>query len=109
MPSAKKSDQDLYLQSHAELLQALKKYTDVQTTSSQQLLQRMDKLLSLFEEAAQHVGEVETVEARVTALTNKLEALLEQNKSIAQGLVLLEKYVRGKTRLEPTEVQQKPF
>ena len=61
------------------------------------LTRRIDKLVSLFEEASKHVGEAETTEQRINELTNKLESLLEQNKSIARGLILLEKYVRGKT------------
>ena len=74
--------------------------------STNKLVQRIDKLVSLFDEAAKHVGEVESTEAKVAALTSKLETLLEQNKAIAQGLILLEKYVRGKTGLhEATEYQ----
>jgi len=67
--------------------------------SNNKLVQRIDKLVSLFDEAAKHVGEVETTEARVVALSEKLELLLEQNKAVAQGLILLEKYVRGKSGL----------
>ena len=67
--------------------------------SNNQLINRIDKLVSLFEEASKHVGEVESTEEKVNALTNKLETLLNQNKTIAQGLLLLEKYVRGKTRI----------
>ena len=68
--------------------------------ATNKLIERIDKLVSLFEEASKHVSEVETTEAKVKSLAEKLETLLEQNKSIAQGLLLLEKYVRGKTRLE---------
>ncbi len=65
--------------------------------STDQLTKRIDKLLSLFEEASKHVGEVESTEQKIKVLSEKLENLLEQNRSIAQGLILLEKYVRGKT------------
>ncbi len=65
--------------------------------STDQLTKRIDKLLSLFEEASKHVGEVESTEQKIKMLSEKLENLLEQNRSIAQGLILLEKYVRGKT------------
>ncbi|MBI5392130.1 hypothetical protein HZB00_03965 [Candidatus Woesearchaeota archaeon] len=108
---AKKSSdsKDAFLESQTELLHALKECTDAQTKASQQLMDRMDKLLSLFEEAAKQVGEVESVEGRVNALATKLESLLDQNKSIAQGLILLEKYVRGKTRLEPSMETSKPL
>jgi methyl-accepting chemotaxis protein len=68
--------------------------------STNKLVTRIDKLVSLFEEAAKHVGEVETTEAKINALSSRLESLLEQNKAIAQGLLLLEKYVRGKTGLD---------
>ncbi len=67
--------------------------------STDQLVRRIDKLLSLFEEAAKHVSEVESTEQKIKMLSEKLETLLEQNRSIAQGLILLEKYVRGKTGL----------
>lgn len=68
--------------------------------ATNKLISKIDKLVSLFDEAAKHVSEVETTEAKVNALAEKLESLLDQNKAIAQGLLLLEKYVRGKTRLE---------
>ena len=68
--------------------------------ATNKLISKIDKLVSLFDEAAKHVSEVETTEAKVNALAGKLESLLDQNKAIAQGLLLLEKYVRGKTRLE---------
>ncbi len=75
--------------------------------SSNRLVNRMDKIISLFEEAAKHVGEVESTEAKVAALSSKLESLLEQNKAIAQGLLLLEKYVRGKSGIQqPTQMSE---
>jgi hypothetical protein len=69
-------------------------------------MDRLDKIFGMFEEASKHVGDVETAEAKIVNLSTKLESLLDQNKSIAQGLVLLEKYVRGKTRLEPAIPQK---
>src|SRR3989344_8728425 len=75
--------------------------------SNNQLINRIDKLVSLFEEASKHVSEVESTEAKVKALASKLESLLDQNKTLAQGLLLLEKYIKGKTRLsgEPQPMQ----
>ena len=70
--------------------------------SLHQLTVRLDKMFSLFEEASKHVAEVESSEAKITALSSKLESLLEQNKNIAKGLILLEKYVRGKSGLDTT-------
>ena len=77
-------------------------------THMSDLMTRLDKIFPMFEEASKHVGDVETAEGKISNLSTKLEALLDQNKSIAQGLVLLEKYVRGKTRLEPA-IQPKPL
>ena len=77
--------------------------------STEKLVSRVDKLVGLFEEASKHVGEVESTEAKVQELAKRLETLLEQNRIIAQGLVLLEKYVRGKTSLQssaPENMQQ---
>ena len=70
--------------------------------SMEKLTQRVDSLVEIFEEASKHLSDVESTEAKVAALANKLDALIEQNKSIARGLVLLEKYVSGRTRLEGT-------
>lgn len=69
-------------------------------SAMEKLTKRVDKMVSLFEEASKHVTEAETAEERVNELTTKLEGLLEQNKAIARGLILLEKYVRGKSELE---------
>ncbi len=57
------------------------------------LSQRIDRFLGVFEKAASRIerGEIEE------PLAKKLESLIEQNKTIARGLLLLEKYVREKT------------
>jgi len=78
----------------------LEKHISELIESNNKLVQRIDRLVSLFDEAAKHVGEVETTEAKIAALSSKLESLLDQNKAIAQGLILLEKYVRGKLGLQ---------
>ncbi len=100
MPAAKKEAQQKSPSSNleqqiSELIASIGKMT-----------QRVDKLVSLFEEAAKHVGEVESTEARITSLSTKLESLLDQNKAIAQGLILLEKYVRGKSGLEAAQISE---
>ena len=59
----------------------------------QQMTERMDRLLGLFEEAAKNIERTQVKEP----LTKQLEELLEQNKTIARGLVLIEKFVRDKT------------
>ncbi|HLD03130.1 MAG TPA: hypothetical protein VJC07_05535 [Candidatus Nanoarchaeia archaeon] len=61
--------------------------------SVSKLTKKVDELLTVFEEAARNIekGEVEEPLAR------KLNVLLEQNKAVARGLVLIEKYVRDKT------------
>ncbi len=69
--------------------------------SNHEVVKRIDKLVALFEEASKHVAEVEVDDDRVKVLVGKLETLLEQNKDIAKGLILLEKYVRGRSEFEP--------
>jgi len=71
------------------------------------LIKRIDKLVSIFEEASKHVGEIEVTDEKIKGLAAKLESLLEQNKDIAKGLILLEKYVRGKSGFE--ELNPKPL
>ena len=76
----------------------------IETTNK--LVTRIDKLVMLFEDASKHLDEVQTTEAKVNALATKLEILLDQNKSIAQGLLLLEKYVRGKSGMSSPQPPQ---
>jgi len=51
----------------------------------------------IFEDASKHVTDVELNDERLKNLTGRLENLLEQNKEIARGLILLEQYIRSKT------------
>ena len=60
------------------------------------LTQRIDNLVNIFEEAAKNVSNVEE-DHRIKGLANKLEELLDQNKSLANGLLLLERYIRSKS------------
>ena len=64
------------------------------------LAKRIDNLVSIFEEAAKNVSNVED-DTRIKQLTEKLENLLEQNKSLANGLLTLERYVRSKALETP--------
>ncbi|MBI2673161.1 hypothetical protein HYX19_02780 [Candidatus Woesearchaeota archaeon] len=56
------------------------------------LIKRMDTMVTLFEDAAKHIKS-ETEEP----LMKRLEVLLEQNKNLAHGLAMLEAYVREKS------------
>ena len=67
-----------------ELLESMNKMTS-----------RVDRMLSLFEEAAKNIEKAEKLEE--PDLVKKLDSLVEQNKIIARGLLLIEKFVRDKT------------
>ncbi|MDD5649907.1 MAG: hypothetical protein PHF86_05720 [Candidatus Nanoarchaeia archaeon] len=69
------------------------------TTSVSDLNKNTERLLKVFETAAKNVSEAKTTDEQINALAMKLENLLEQNKNIARGLILLEQYVRGKSSL----------
>ena len=64
--------------------------------SVKHLVDRIDRMLNVFDEASKHVMEV-SEDKRVAELSDKLEELLEQNKTIAKGLLMLEQYVRKRT------------
>ncbi len=64
------------------------------------LTKRVDSLVSIFEEAAKNVTDVSD-DNRVKQLAEKLDSLLDQNKSLANGLLLLERYVRSKSLETP--------
>ena len=50
------------------------------------LVKRMDDMVSVFEEASKHIKS-----GLDEPITKKLEELLDQNRNIARGLILLEK------------------
>jgi len=77
-------------------------------SNTNKLTEKMDKFLDLFERASKHISEVETTEERLGKLSTRLDSLLEQNKAIAKGLILLEKYIRGKTEFKPS-LEAKPL
>jgi len=63
--------------------------------SMKQLITKVDRMLNVFEDASKHVMDVGE-DKKIMELTDKLDDLLEQNKTIAKGLLMLEKYVRTK-------------
>lgn len=75
--------------------------------SMHSLARKVENLLSIFEEASKHVMEVGE-DKRILELTEKLEKLLEQNKTIAGGLLMLERYVREKA-MPPSSGFGKPL
>ncbi|MFH1376968.1 MAG: hypothetical protein ABIH25_05020 [Candidatus Woesearchaeota archaeon] len=66
--------------------------------STDQLNNRIGRLVGLFEEAAKNVGVVDELKVKeeTEGLSNRLDTLLQQNKDLAKGLLLLEQYVRGR-------------
>ncbi len=65
-------------------------------TSVNKLTKRIDKLLDVFEEASKHVMEAGD-ERRILDIADKLNGLLDQNKSIAKGLLTLEEYIKTRS------------
>jgi len=74
--------------------------------SISELTKRLDRLVAVFEKAASTVGETKLNEEQVRELSYKLESLLEQNKNLARGLLLMERYVRSRT---PLNLPPKPL
>lgn len=69
--------------------------------SMKDLSAKINDMLNLFKEAGENIktGKYED------PLVNKLDDLLEQNRNIAKGLLMLEQYIREKQALFPG----KPF
>ncbi len=78
----------------------LQKVTIDLVKSNQELVKRIDTLVSLFEEASKHITSTNP-EEDIRALTARLDSLIEQNKDLARGLILLEEYVRNKSATYP--------
>ena len=67
------------------------------------LTKRIDHLINIFEEAAKNISIVED-DTRVKELTEKLENLLDQNKTISNSLILLERYVKSRSLETPRKI-----
>jgi len=63
------------------------------------LSNRIDKMLGVFEEASKHVMDAGE-DRRVIELADKLEELLEQNRILTKGLMMLENYVKTRTQFD---------
>ena len=61
--------------------------------SVNELTKKIDSLVDIFAKAAQHIERGDVKEP----LANRLSELLDQNKKIARGLLLLERYVKEKS------------
>ena len=73
-----------------------KKTTELLVTMNG-LTKKIDVMVDIFTKAA---GHIESGELKAP-LEKQLNELLEQNKRIAHGLILLEKYVRNRETLTP--------
>ena len=70
-------------------------------SSISKLSNKISEMVDIFSEAASHI-KAGTDEP----LVQKLEKLLDQNKVIANGLILLEKYIREKSAMSQQFPQQ---
>ncbi|MBI4154824.1 hypothetical protein HY498_01920 [Candidatus Woesearchaeota archaeon] len=71
--------------------------------SVKELSNRISKLIDVFEGAAKVIKEEEVKEP----LVEKITTLIEQNKQIAKGLLILERFIQEKSPYQV--VQQKRF
>ncbi|MBI1973082.1 hypothetical protein HYS50_03685 [Candidatus Woesearchaeota archaeon] len=68
------------------------------------LTTRMDRMLSLFEDAARNISTTDDA----GSLKTQLQDLLDQNKTIARGLLSIERYIRERQPTPLSSFQQKP-
>ena len=80
---------------------ALQKVLADLALSLNKLTKELSQLLSLFKEASKTIGEEKAVEAEEKEdkedLLKKLDSLIEQNKTIAKSLLLLESALRERS------------
>jgi len=100
----KRASKDDIITQLAENNLALQEKTAELITSIKDLTTKVDDMVKIFEEAAKHIKE-----GTDRPLMDKLQNLLEQNKTIAKGLIMLEKYVREKSAMGGTAFQPKPL
>jgi len=69
------------------------------------LLKQQAEMVEIFKEASKHINDMEVKDENLKPLINRLDDLLNQNRTIAKGLILLEKYVKERA----TPIQQQAF
>ncbi len=85
-----------------------KKLVDL-TVSADELTKKLSRLLDLVEKASdEFVGGGKETKLGTTPLANKLDELIRQNRTIARGLILLEKFVREKVGGKEEEFKPLP-
>ena len=82
-----------------ESSQVIAQHTALLVKKVDSLTARIDKLLNVFEEASKHVMDAGE-DKRVIELADKLEELLDQNRNLTKGLLMLENYVRTRQQFE---------
>lgn len=65
----------------------------------------ISSMVSLFKEAGQHMV-AETEEEKLSPLLNRISELVEQNKTIMRGLILIQKFIKSSSS---ESIPQKPL
>ncbi len=109
MPAKKVSPSEPLIDELIKHNVALEKVSLELLESMNKMTRRMDRMLSLFEEAAKNIERAEKLDEK--PLAKQISDLVEQNKTIARGLLLIERFVRDKTTIgfSPTDLQPKPL
>ncbi|MAF50567.1 MAG: hypothetical protein CMH64_00590 [Nanoarchaeota archaeon] len=84
-----------------DLVQSNNQLLKSQTNTSKEI----SSMVQLFREAGEHMV-AETEEEKLRPLLNKISELVEQNKTIMRGLILIQKYIKSTTM---QEIPQKPM
>lgn len=64
--------------------------------SNEELTSEMKTMINFFREAGEQMT-LESEDERLKPLINKIGELLEQNKAILRGLILVQKYIKSST------------
>lgn len=75
--------------------------------SQEALTNEIKSMVGLFKEAGEQMV-AETEEEKLRPLLGKISELLEQNKNIIRGLILIQKYIKSST-MTGEQPQQRPY
>ena len=105
--ASKKDKTDILIEVSIDLH---KKLVD-STEAMHALMKQQGELLNTFKEASKHMNDIDVKDENLRPLLKRLDDLLNQNRTIARGLVLLEKYVKERTQppLQPSPPTQGPY
>lgn len=73
--------------------------TNALVKNTHKLFEQNSEMLKIFKEASKHLNDIDVKDESLRPMFRRLDDLLEQNRTIARGLLMLERYVKERSSI----------